>query len=61
MECQQNMLAQLNIDFPFSFRLLVLDLIRGFPWDWLVLESLEQLNFVVVSFSFSPMFAGASI
>jgi hypothetical protein len=35
--------------------------LAGFPWDWLVLESLEQLNFVLVSFSFSLMFAGASI
>jgi len=35
--------------------------LAGFPWDWLVLESLEQLNFVLVSFSFSPMFVGASI
>jgi hypothetical protein len=37
-----------------SICLLVLDLTRwdlaGFPWDWLVRESLEQLNFVLVSF-----------
>jgi hypothetical protein len=40
------------VSFPLSFRPLILDLTRwdlaGFPWDWLVVESLEQrLNFVL--------------
>ena len=63
------MLAQWNVNFPISFYLVVLDLIRwGFGGFLLGLAGagnrigLEQLNFVMVSSSFAlPCFAGASI